>query len=165
MNIDMNMLYTDGTKCKLCLRVRGDHLESCPGIVLDGLIYEIRITGANCTRGCCGYTDTSVDGPSLEAIAERAVRAGSEAVQPCYDARAVFEIGSPTKLIAEAALRIEEREASEKAAREAMEAEIDRAASHKAALAQLEEDKSDLSVDGYARRKEAIEAEFGATPE
>jgi hypothetical protein len=72
--------------CKLCEvdLDRLTHIEDCPGVVLESLRYEIHVEGPHCGRGCCGYTNARVEGDSFEAIAEEAVREGSDAISVRY---------------------------------------------------------------------------------
>lgn len=167
MNIDKLYRYeADGTVqtfCKLCDAHLdfAEHAEDCPGRVLEALQYEIHVEGPNCARSCCGYTDTRVDGPSFEAIAEDAVRAGSDAIRVRYAGRVFADVELPSGLIAAAAARIQKREEEKKAAEKAQREAEERAAAHQAALAQLEQDRPDLSEEGYARRKAQIEKEYG----
>lgn len=163
--MDTNLYRTssDGIEiCKLCELARSDgHAKDCGGRVLDGLYYEILVEGDNCTRGCCGYTNTRVRGASLEMIVEDAVRAGSEAVSPSFGARAVCDMALPNAWLKEARERIEKRRADEEAAEKAKEAAEERKRSHAYAIEQLECDKPDLSPEGYARRRAEIVEEFG----
>lgn len=163
MNIDKLYTNEEVPHCKLCGAPRqpNAHEEDCPGRVLEGLSYEIKVTGDNCTRGCCGYTNTSVTGDSLASIAEEAVLAGSAAVRPSFEARAIFEMGEPTALIEEARQRIEMRQKEEKAKLLAKKEALKQAAARAAAYAQLAVDKPDLSEEGYARRLAQLVALYG----
>lgn len=163
MNIDK--LYTNEAipHCKLCGAAREPdaHEKDCPGRVIEGLVYEIKVTGDNCTRGCCGSTNASVTGDSLDLIAEEAVLAGSAAIHPSFEARAVFDMGEPTALIEEARQRIEMRQKEEKAKLRAKKEALEQAAARAAAYARLAVDKPDLSEEGYARRRAQLVELYG----
>lgn len=162
MNLDL--LYTkldDADRiCKLCEQNVDDdgHLDDCPGKVLEGATYEIRIDGANCGRGCCGYTHERVSGQSLEALYDEAATAASDCAYPDYSARLVYELDDPGDKIGAAWKRIKgeraAKEAQEKAASEAAQ----RAEAKKRDLERLELERADLTVEAYTRRKAEIEA-------
>lgn len=168
MNIDRlytKEIYRDTVlkTCKLCdasLSI-DEHAEDCPGRVLEGLVYEIKVYGANCTRGCCGYTNTAVSGSDLASIVEDAVRAGSDAVSPSFEARAVFEMGHPHALIEDARRRIEDRRREAEAKKRVQQETQERLAARAAAYAQLAVDKPDLSEEGYARRRAQLVELYG----
>lgn len=168
MNIDR--LYTKELyrgevlkTCKLCEASLSidEHADDCPGRVLEGLVYEIKVEGANCTRGCCGYTNTAVTGSDLASIAEDAVRAGSDAVSPSFEARAVFEMGYPKSLIEAARRRIEAQRLEAEAKKRTQQETQERLAARAAAYAQLAVDKPDLSEEGYARRRAQLVELYG----
>lgn len=162
--MDTSLLYTkldDGDRiCKLCEQnVDADyHTDECPGKVLEGATYEIRIDGANCGRGCCGYTHTSVEGPALEPLYAEAATAAPDCVYPSYSARLVYEFDNPSDRINAEWKRIkgerDAKEARETAAREAKA----RAEAKQRARERLELERPDLTPEAYARKLTEVEA-------
>lgn len=162
--MDLSLLYTtrdDGDRiCKLCeANVDSDgHLYACPGIALDKLRFSIRVQGANCGRGCCGYTNETVEADTLESAIEQAASAGSECVRPSYDAHMIYELDDVSSQVQAVQLR----KRAERKAKEAAEAEARRVAelaeAKRRGLAALELERPDLTPEAYERRKAAISA-------
>lgn len=150
--------------CKLCEvdLDRLTHIEDCPGLVLESLRYEIQVEGPHCGRGCCGHTNARVEGDSFEAIAEEAVREGSDAISVHYTGSVRAPMELPAGLMQATVARLnqqkEDAEAAERAKQEAQERER----AYVFALARLEQERPDLSEEGYVRRKDRIEKEYKA---
>ena len=162
--MDLQLLYRkldDGDRvCKLCEQNLEDegHLDDCPGHVLDNLIYEIRIDGANCGRGCCGYTHDSVESSTLEGAIEKAAVAAPDCAYPSYSARLIYDLPDVKERVNAVWARVkkerETKEAEEKSRREAQE----RAAAKKRDLERLELERVDLTEAAYVRKRAEIEA-------
>jgi hypothetical protein len=162
--MDLQLLYTKGENgarlCKLCDQdLDADwHLEECPGLVLDKMTYEIRIDGANCGRGCCGYTHESVEADTLEGAIEQVAVAAPDCVYPSYSARLIYDLPDVKDQVNKVWARIKKarniQEAEEKARREAQA----RVEAKKRDLERLELERPDLTSEAYGRRKAEIEA-------
>jgi hypothetical protein len=162
--MDLQLLYTKGENgarvCKLCDQdLDADwHLDECPGLVFDKMTYEIRIDGANCGRGCCGYTHDSVESSTLEGAIEKAAVAAPDCAYPSYSARLIYDLPDVKERVNAVWARVkkerETKEAEEKSRREAQE----RAAAKKRDLERLELERVDLTEAAYVRKRAEIEA-------
>lgn len=163
--MNLNLLYIEveisedrtAKTCKLCQAnlEHVSHAEDCPGLVLEGLSYEIHINGPSHYRSERDI-DRRVAGASLESIAELAVMHGMDSFDPTYTGHVVGDTPLPEGLMRSTTERVLQRYAAK--ARAVREQEYVKA------MASLEQDREDLSDAGYARRKALIETKYGPAP-
>lgn len=122
------------------------------------MFYEIRIDGPNCNRGCCGYTNTSVEGPDLEVLYRDAVKAASDCARPTYSPRLVFELPSIDVEMrdCQARMREEEKQREEQERLQALRKK--QLEAKRSARESLERERPDLTPEAYARRLAEVEA-------
>jgi hypothetical protein len=142
--------------CKICDAnvTHLDHLEGCPGKIIDRMQYAVRVYGSNCGRSCCGYTDRTKTGENWEELVRDIVKAGSEARSPNYSVSFVTECDEDFSAVfdAEEKRRIEAHEA----AKRLTEAQA-KQARKTADLVALEARRGDYTEEAYARLKKEIE--------
>lgn len=89
--INKQWMYEDGV-CRMCEGSEGNHVEGCPGDVIENLRYEVTYSGPHCGRGCCGYTDGSVQGNNLEECVTKAAALLTDTISQSCEARMVFTL-------------------------------------------------------------------------
>jgi hypothetical protein len=151
--MDKSKLYDSEGKCVMCLGEKEDHQEDCPGQVIENLVLEVNYRGPNCSRGCCGTTQGTVNVLSIPEAVERISLCVDDVIRlTCY-ARYVYEL--PSHGLGEQALELRNKRHTAETAKSNAEAEEWARAEQLAALERL---RPDLTPEAYARRKQELEA-------
>lgn len=158
MPISVAMLYDENEVCLVCRGEKGRHAKKdCPGVLLDGLEWEITFYADSCN--CCLGVGGSESAPTLEAcvaaagasiFGEHRISAEARLIYRCPAVDAAALLGAECS-------RIEQRREAEKRARELAAASVKR----EAALAALEAQREDLTSAAYARKKAVILGDSG----
>lgn len=154
------MLYTVNDDCRLCGETGRDHTDDCPGKVIETLRFSVQVTGSNCGRGCCGYTDTHVTGDTREeAIANALADAGYNARHNVYISYRSEEETCTAEYKALADAKYGAKRRQEEAERQANE-RMDRRRQMNEYFNILAKEKDDLLPEAYLRRYDAIKEKY-----
>lgn len=159
--INANLVYDEDGFCRLCSLHGGDHQDECPGSILGRMKYEVRYSGSNCTRGCCGSTRGTSSRDTLEDAVRDAVESVIECVDYSAEARVVFSLPVDVYSMMEA-----ERDRIRKAQKDEEEAETTRWAlktnteAFTASVRALEAERGDLTPEAFARRMRELRDKY-----
>lgn len=144
--VNLSLLYDDRGFCRLCGWERGDHQEDCPGIILDGLRYQVSYRGSYCARGCCGGTQGEGEGATLMEAVRDAAGSLTDCVSYRAEARLVYELSEDATFL--------------------VREEMKRMADAKKAAAAAEEARASLrsNTEAFTRAVQALESEKGDLP-
>ena len=163
--IDKALLYKDGV-CKLCDLSGQKHTEGCPGTFIDNLEVAITYRGANCSRGCCGYSRGTATAPTLEAAIEAVARDSREADHVSCTAfyQSEFYVANLSNRVHVTKIRqVGEEIAAERSQEDLEEKESERLRKiqdGKRLHEELEAMKEDLNPVAYARRLAELDSEY-----
>lgn len=156
MILNKHWMYTDGGLCRMCPGSEKNHHEGCPATIIEGLKYEMAYYGPHCDRGCCGESEGSVMGDTLEECATKAADYMRDAVSHSCNSRLVYNLYFEDEdAIVEKAM---EKIRQEEKAKQEEEEMIRKAAVKADALNRLENMRSDLTPEAYQRRLSEINA-------